>query len=285
MRRTLVLAGAVGWALAGPLYGGSKEVTSAAPAAWVVPVPTPTTAPTGEGAPYRVVYSDQQVHLGPDGVEIFQAYRVKVLKPEALALANLSLTWSPDAGEAVVHYVRIIRDKEVVDVLQSSRFQVLQREGSLERAALNGALTAVLQSPGVQVGDELEFAATVRSKDPTLCDHLFGFAALPSTGSPGAYRIRIVWPTGTKVKWHASTDVTGIAPSTSEKQTELTYELRDPGSASVTDGAPARVNIRRAIEFSDFDSWEDVSRRIAPLFDKAATLSPHSPLNAEIARM
>jgi len=103
MRRTLVLAGAVGWALAGPLYGGSKEVTSATPAAWVVPVPTPTTGPTGEGAPYRVVYSDQQVHLGPDGVEIFQAYRVKVLKPEALALANLSLTWSPDAGEAVVH--------------------------------------------------------------------------------------------------------------------------------------------------------------------------------------
>jgi len=100
-----------------------------------------------------VVYSDNQIRFGPDGLEAFQAYRLKILRPDALAAGNISLTWSPDAGEARVHYVRIIRGKDVTDVLKSTKFQILQREGFLEKAALNGELTAALQAPGLEVGD------------------------------------------------------------------------------------------------------------------------------------
>jgi hypothetical protein len=42
---------------------------------------------------------------------------------------------------------------------------------------------------------ELEVAVTIQHKDPTIGDHLFGFAQLPPTGQPGAFRIRMVMPT------------------------------------------------------------------------------------------
>jgi len=184
-----------------------------------------------------------------------------------------------------VHYVRIIRDKNAIDVLKSTRFQVLQREGFLDRAALNGELTAVLQVPGLQVDDELEVAATVRHKDPTVGDHLFGFAQLPPTGQPGVFRIRMVMPTGENMHWRVSSDVTGVSPTTASGQTELVYELRDPHAVVIADGAPARVNVRRFIEVSDFNSWADVSRRFWPLFEKASVLSPQSPVRQEIARI
>jgi len=280
-----ILAGAIAVAVACPTNAGQNEVQYVEAPSWVVPVPAPTNSRTVDGAPFRVIHSDNQIHLGPDGLEAFQAYRVKILRPEALAAGNISVSWSPDAGDAKIHYVRIVRDKEVIDVLKSTKFQVLQRESFLERAALNGELTAAIQSPGLQVGDELEFATTVRRKDPTLGDHLFAFAQLPVTGLSGAFRIRIVWPKTTDLRWRASADVAGISPTTVNGQAELVYELRDPRSAVVADGAPARVNVRRFIEVSDFETWADVSRRTWPLFEKASMLAPDSPIQKEIARI
>jgi Domain of Unknown Function with PDB structure (DUF3857)/Transglutaminase-like superfamily len=263
----------------------NKEVQYTGTPSWVIAVPTATDSPTPDGVSYRVVYSDTQIRFGPDGVEAFQGYRLKLLRPDGLAAGNISLTWSPDAGEARVHYVRIIRDKTVIDVLKSTKFQVLQREGFLENAVLNGQLTATLQAPGVQVGDELEVAATIRQKDPTLGDHLFGFAQLPATGQPGAFRLRMVLPIDPKLHWRASSDLTGLSVTTVSGQTALVYELRDPHTAVIADGAPTRINIRRLIEVSDFDSWAEVSRRIWPLFEKASLLAPQSPIRTEIAHI
>jgi hypothetical protein len=233
----------------------------------------------------RVVYSDNQVRLGPDGDEIYSAYRLKVLQPQALSVGNISITWNPDAGDAQVHYLRIIRDNEVIDVLKSTEFRVLQREGFLEQSVLNGDLTAALQAPGLQVGDELEFAATVRHHDPTLGDHSFGFAQLPAASLPGAFRIRVTWPSERPITWRATADVPKLVPKVIQGQDVLDYELRDPVTAVVADGAPARVNLRRFIEYSDFANWGEVSQRIYPLFDKAAVLNPDSPLRKEIARI
>jgi hypothetical protein len=293
MRGSAVLAGVIGLAvvfvvaspLANSASAGAREVQYTQAPGWVAPLPTPTNTASPPDAGYRVIYSDNQIHLGPDGFESYQAYRLKILKPEALQAGNISLTWNPDAGEAKVHYLRIVRDQETIDVLKSIQFQVLQREGFLEQSMLSGNLTAVIQSPGLQVGDELEFAATVRRKEVALGDHQFGFAALPPTGGPGAFRIRMAWPKDRSVRWRASPDITGVAPKVVNGQTELVYDLRDPRPATITDGAPDRFNIRRFIEVSDFESWKDVSGRMWPLFEKASVLPPDSPLRKEIARI
>jgi Domain of Unknown Function with PDB structure (DUF3857)/Transglutaminase-like superfamily len=277
--------GAIALALMAHASAGNKEVQYTEVPTWVMPLPTPTDSPTPDGAPFRVIYSDNQIHLGPNGFEAYQAYRLKILKPDALSAGNITVSWSPDAGDAKVHYLRIIRGKDVIDVLKTTKFQVLQREGFLEQAALNGQLTAALQSPGLQVGDELEFSGTIRTKDPTLGDHLFGFAQLPATGLPGTFRMRVAWPKTSNLHWRASPDVTGVTPRAVNGEMELLYELRDPHSAVVADGAPARVNVRRFLEVSDFDSWSDVSRRMWPLFDKAAVLARNSPVRAEIAQI
>jgi hypothetical protein len=155
----------------------------------------------------------------------------------------------------------------------------------LEHSILNGDLTATLQAPGLQVGDELEFAGTIRRHDPTLGDHSFGFAQLPATSLPGVFRIRLTWPKERPITWRATRDVPKLTPKLIQGQSVLDYELRDPPSAIVADGAPPRVNLRRFIEYSDFRTWSEVSERIWPLFDKAVELKPDSPLRKEIARI
>ncbi len=254
-------------------------------ASWVLPPPKADATTADGDAPVRFIFSDVQVRIGPDGEETHAAYRAKILKPEALALGNVAISWSPSAGEARVHRLRIVRDGQEIDVLKDSRFDVLQREGGLERSILDGALTAALQVPGLQVGDELEFAATIRRRDPTLGERSFGANQLPTEGAQGIFRYRLSWPKDKALTTRWSPDLAEPTQSATSSERALAFELRNPDGVVPTEGAPARFNIRRLIEYSDFGAWPDLSRRMWPLYRVAATLAPESPLREEARRI
>lgn len=232
----------------------------------------------------RFEYLDNQVHITPDGVDQeYTAYRVKILKPEGLAAGNLTLTWQPDAGDITVHYVRLIRNGQTTDVLASTKFLVLQREAQLEQSVLTGLRTATLQVPGLQVGDEIVLAATIEKRDAGFDGRVAGVAQLPLVGTPGVFRFRLVWPSSHKLDWRASKDLPPTEPVLADGQATLDFTLRNPTGVIPTEGAPQRYNIRRLIEYSDFGAWQDVSRQLAPLFDKASQLAANSPIKAEAA--
>jgi len=270
---------------AGAAQAASKQVQYGPAPAWVAAAPKPTDTPTPEGAPLRMVYSDTQTRLGPDGDEMYVAYRVRLLTPEALTLGNVRGAWNSGSDDIIVHELKIQRGDRIIDVLADNRFQVLQSENNLDQAVLDGQMTAVLQTPGLQVGDEMVFAATIRRKDPTLGDRSYGALQLPPSGQLGVYRMRLVWPAGRPVHWRATPDLGALTPAASGGGDELVYELRDPSSAILVDGAPPRVNLRRAIEYSAFANWAEVSHRIQPLFDSASTLGAASPVRDEARKI
>jgi len=270
---------------AAPAFAAPNEVAYAPPAAWVLPPPVPTDAPTSPDAPFRMIWTDQQVRLDKAGEATFYGWRMKLLKAEALPAGNLTIGWNPSSGAATVHRLHIIRDGNVIDLLKDQRFRVIQRENGLEQSMLNGQLTATLQAEGLRVGDEMEFAFTVTRRDPTLDDHVFGLASLPTQGQPGAYRVRLGWAAPIRLSWRATRDLPQAVPATAGGESSLTYELRDPGGAIVNDGAPARYNVRRLIEYADFADWRDISRRFAPLFAQAQAIPANSPLQAEAAKI
>jgi hypothetical protein len=263
----------------------ADKVQYAKPAAWVLPPPPATPAPTPAGAAARIVYSDTQTHVGDKGDDIYTAWRIRILTADALPVGNITASWNPASGAATIHHLRIWRDGKPIDILKKARFDVIRQEAGLESAVLNGILTATLQTPGLQVGDELEFAATISGRDPTLGDHHFGLSALPPLGNPGAYRMRLDWPAARPVRWRASTDMGDIAPRAQGDRMVIDYSLNDPAPSLPTEGAPLRYNLRRLLEYSDFASWQDISARVSTLFDEASRLSPQSPVQAEIARI
>lgn len=282
MNNIIAVAWLAGAMVVGPQAFAAREVSYAERPSWIAVAPAPTPAATSSQATYRVVYHDSQARLSAQGVENYTAYRIKLLRPEALALGNIVASWQPDAGGITVHQLRVIRDDQSIDVLSQTRFAVLERANNLELAILDGRLTATLQVPGLQVGDELEFAATVLQKDATLGDQAFGLAALPADGSPGAFRVSLQWPGNLDLHWIVSRDLQ--SPTVTEANGEKRLELlqRDAPAAVFTDGAPARFNVRRLLEYSDFSDWQQVSKRLAPLYERAAKFSVNSPLQQQI---
>ncbi|MBL0115688.1 MAG: DUF3857 domain-containing protein [Sphingomonadales bacterium] len=285
MRTGFAALGLAFIAISAPLCAGTRDVQYAQAPTWVLPPPTPTLNAAPEGGPFRVTYNDTQVRFTDKGTETYSAYRLKILAPEALDAGKISLTWNPDGGEATVHLINIIRDDKRIDVLATDKFLVIQREEGLEASMLDGQLTATMQIPGLRVGDEIEFAITIRQRDKTLGNHFFGAGQLPISELPGSFRIRVNWPQERPVKWEATPDLVGLKAATNSGRVELAYELRDPKSAVFTDGAPPRFNVRRYLEYSDFSSWSEVSQKFWPLFDEASRLSAGSPVLAEAAKI
>lgn len=264
---------------------GSRVVEYGPPPAWIAAPPKPTETPSLPGAPMRFIFADWQVRIGPNGKETYTAYRVKLLTPQGLAAGNIAAAWDPSADDLIIHRLNIIRGDQVIDVLKLGRFQIIQRENNLEHAMLDGQLTATLQAPGLRVGDELDFAMTVRRRDPVLGDRAGDIVQLPTTTTPGAFRTRLIWPKVAGVQLRATPDLDAPTVSLLGQEIEQTYEVRDPSSVIMTDNAPTRYNLRRLIQFSSYGDWADISHQIAPLFDKASTLGPGSAVRAEAQRI
>ena len=111
-----------------PLFGPAPE--------WVKPGKvTQTTASQDSNASVQRLLFDIQVNYEADGTEIYHEFPVRFGTPAGLSAANIALDWQPDIETLTIHYVHIIRDGHVIDVLANGQtFTVLRRETDLERA-------------------------------------------------------------------------------------------------------------------------------------------------------
>ncbi len=265
----------------------TREVIVADPAPWVLPPPQPATAtPPATDAALAAIYSDTQYLAGPDGLQVYNAMRYRIVKPQGLAAGNLTLTWSPDAGRMVLHRLRVFHAGAMRDLTHTATFSVMQREQNLELATLDGRLTAAYQIPGLEVGDEVELATTLTARDPTLNDARGDLYIMPQASATGTFRLRVSWPQGQPMRWQTTPDLAPTPLPGGGKLDGIALELHDPDPpADVPQGAPARYGLRRLVEFTNYASWPDFSRRLFPLYDKAARLGANSPLKAEVARI
>ncbi|MEG3155107.1 DUF3857 domain-containing transglutaminase family protein [Sphingomonas sp. RB1R13] len=281
------MAAAMISAIGGAAAAAPTEIRTVPIPAWVLPPPATAPAPGKDEAdgPLQFRFLDQQVRIGPNGDELYMAYQVKIQKPEGLGVGNVTLSWEAESGSAVVHRVRILRGSQSIDVLAVNRFKVIQREAGLEQSVLNGQLTASLQVPGLQVGDELDVAATVFQSEPAFVGHSSGVDQLPVLGTPGTFRTRLLWPEQRAMATQLSSDLPAVSLLSAKGEKVFTIEMSNPAGAVPTEGAPARYNVRRLVEYSDFGSWSEVSRLFSNAVEAAVRLAPGSPVRAEAARI
>ena len=256
------------------------------PPKWVLPAAIPAPGADADGA-MQLLLSDNQNFLGPDGDETYTHSAVRILNESGLsAVGTLQQSWNPETDVLTLHAIRIRRGGQVIDVLKSgSGITVLRREANLEKASLDGRLTATLQIEDLRVGDILEKEGTVRHRDPALA----GFSQVNTglaTRAPIAHaRFRVVWPDSKPIRWRA---VEGLPPPRVTRAgglNDITVDLDDAKAPIPPQGAPGRYRYRAQLEVTQFASWAEASAVMAPLFAKASTLTAGSPIAAEITRI
>ncbi len=263
----------------------ADKLVMAPPAAWVKPLEV-TAPPIGDSGPaIRILLQDRQLNFSPEGDSEFVDQVVQVRTPQGLAaLGSVTLAWNPDTDTITVHRVWIIRAGQTIDVLARQTFTVIRREANLERAMVDGVLTATLQTEGLQVGDLVEIAYTTTHLDPVLQGRSERDTALPFAKAD-RMRIRASWDAAHPLQWRAGRGLDAPKLTRNGGRVELLVDLRDTDVPKFPSNAPQRYLPLRELSFSQFKSWSEVSSLMAPYFERASTLGSNSPLKAEVARI
>jgi hypothetical protein len=268
---------------AAPAVAAPKPVFGPPPK-WVQVAEVPP-APPAEGAPaVQTLLDDNQSRLTPAGDAYYNRRVRKVLKAEGLpSLTTFGVTWDPADEQVTIHSLRIIRDGKAIDLLgKGKKMLVLRREQDLERAMLDGRMSATQQIEGLQVGDILDASWSHSGRDPVAGARSYDLEGLAFPGVASRYRARVSWPMGAPMRYRTTQ---GFGePKKTEADGWTIVELDAPNAQAPKPpiGAPPRFRRLGFMETSSFESWNEISRIMAPLYAKAATIDPASDLRAEI---
>ena len=253
---------------------------------WVhAPPALPVEKDAAKALPVAVLLHDMQIRVDADGWTEFHEIEAKAQSSAGLqGLGAIPFRWSPWSDTLTFHRARILRDGQSIDVLpKDGGFTVLRRETGLEQAMLTGELTAVLQPEGLQVGDVLEVAVSIRHADPLLKGHSSAFLAGWDLAATSRVRLEASWPSSLAVRWKETAGLPILHPAQAAGLTTVAMDLDDVLPPVLPAHAPRRFQHGRQVEFTTFAGWDQVAAAMAPLFTEAATLPPNSPV-AEQAR-
>lgn len=254
---------------------------------WVVRAADGTTDATSASAEgLRILLFDSQVRADGESESVYNRYRSMAVSPQALPLmGNVGVTWSPSSQDVTIHHVNIVRDGQVIDVLAGQSFENLRREQNLEQAMLDGRITAVLHPAGLRVGDVLDVAYTVVSRDPVTGGHFEQWLDLNLPAEVDQFRFRASWPTTLPVRLRAANDWTALPVRRRGDQSVVELELNALQPVPVPDDIPTRLRALRLIELTDYRAWSDIAVVLKPLYDRSRRIEADSPLQAEIERI
>ena len=285
LRKSLVLLAAL--CSASIAYAGDKPLYAPAPA-WVKLAPAIDATKLTDNDPIMLMI-DQQQRVNSGEVLSYIDMAMRMSSPQVLMQAGtLPLEWDPGKGDLTIHAVEIIRGSERINVLAGGkRFEVLQREAQLEKAALNGNLTATLAVEGLRVGDVIRVNYTISSKDPALGGHVQTVAPLLAEPIRLQYgRVRMLWPQSMNLRWRAHTKTGELKPvDLPDGFRELSLQLPLPKAPEMPSDAPLRFQPLPLFEATDFADWADVSKGMARHYRTEGTIAPGSPLAAEVAKI
>lgn len=267
-----------------PAWAG-EEILFGPPPEWVAARDAAPESVVESGLPVVLLSFDTQVRTEGGRQDTYTASKLKFLTAQGLAAGNLALSWRPESDDLTVHKVVVHREGETIDVLgEGQAFTVLRREQNLEQAMLDGALTAQLFPDGLQVGDVLELATTITTRNPVTGDHAETLVG-PLNLAAGRVDVTLSWPEGTAMRLSRSDDLPEWKRSQRGGFEFAELSLADLQPVVPPRGAPAHYALVRIGQASDYASWSEVSRLFAPLYAEAAAIPADGPLRAEVEKI
>ena len=258
---------AISLCLALPLHAQTLTLAEDPPWADIAPIPegTPALRAEVEGGQFFLL-SDHQLHWDGDTKQSWNRVVAEVTDRAGLEeLATIQLDFDPSHETASLTRLMIHRDGQVIDLKATAAPQAYRRETRLEEGIIDGTLTAVVQVPGLRVGDVLEQATMLETRPMVGGAERSGGSWLEWSTPVVLSRTLLTWPADKPLE-------TGPLPD------RVTYSTTDLGNGLIRhewrrenhippveeEAVPSEVIEDALVRFSDSRDWSPLVAALLP---------------------
>ncbi|HST52568.1 MAG TPA: DUF3857 domain-containing transglutaminase family protein [Pyrinomonadaceae bacterium] len=245
---------------------------------WVQPVAAQTAGTVARAqdaeSGVRLLLDDRQTRVGNKGVEEYFHIVEQVSTAAAVEkVSQLQLDFEPSYQSLVIHQINLVRAGQTVNVLRPSEIKIIEQEGELDQRLFNGTLSAVAFLSDVRPGDVIDYAYSVNGDNPVLAGNYADAFPLAENDPVDYLHARLLWPSSRRL--FVRPQQTDLQPTVRQigGETEYVWERRDVPAVEAEDSTPSWFDTVPSVQLSEFETWADVARWAAPLYE-VKTISP-----------
>ncbi len=240
--------------------GAFTYATGPAPAWVVAAAEAPQAAVDRSAMHYRII--DRQ--LLADGKSIWDYnHVVRVVDTDAgLSVASqIELEFDPSYQTFTLHHLDLVRNGKRIAKMDRRKIQLLQRETQLERRMLDGRVTVSAVLDDVRVGDEIDFAYSVRGANPVFGGKFVALEPLSSQRGPvQAYQVRLLAPVERSLQVRVGPADTVSTSQVRNGRRETSWRRVAVPRFNPDANAGFSVGAAQMLQVSEFADWAEVAR-------------------------
>lgn len=199
---------------------------------------------------------------------IYRHFAIKVFNPEGIQLmSDLDFSYDPTYESFYLHQLQLVRDGEVIDKIQSSKIQIIQREESMERSIYDGSLSVVSHLDDVREGDIIEFSYTIKGFNPLEIDHWSGGYSLQYNTPVNRIYKRLICSKDSDLQYRLENNAEEPIKVVSGDQMEYLWDISALEFVLYDNNVPSWYTKEKSAQFTQYKNWKEVVDWALPLYD------------------
>lgn len=236
---------------------------------WVVPksVPLDPLPQKPSQVNVQTLLIDSQRHL--EEQTFYYHYAIKVLTQSGIeSLSQIAIDFDPSYTRCLMHDIRVFRNGVWHDRFSTARQKLIQRETELDYHLYNGELTCVYFLDDIREGDIIEYAYSLVGQNPlasffyTDCVYLQRYSSVERISHRLVANPELTFSTKL-FNANAEPKIRDLTPDLRE----WIWEAAETPPFVEERSQPSWFNPVAHIQMSQYQSWQEVSRNILPLYN------------------
>ena len=264
------------WAAIDRFESNRYHFETAVVPSWVEPTALPTQKNSLSGQAIRYLLSEWQTFVGASDEDTTEFTRIvysPVTESGVQDAAEISIDFRPDYESLTIHSVILHRDGKTFDRFQPQQVRLIQQERDIEKHMYNGEVSALMILDDVRVGDIIEYAYSIKGRNPVFAGKFFGTYSLGWKAAVDRVAVRVVTPKQRRL-YSRSYNI-DIEPQQSVKNNERIYSWQIDNSQPFKseDDTPSWFYPFPWLQITEYKNWREVSRWADDLYRQDQPLS------------